>query len=294
LINKFQIISGLMALVAVSLVYFGFKNLKLELELKPSQANITAPLESDADWDDDGLNNREESYWNTDPNNSDTDDDGYLDGEEVASGHDPTKPGPDDEIFSDNLTERLSSLALSGIIEGSLKPDNPNFVDSVNLVIDDILLQSDLKLLAKPRELKIVEDTPENIKRYAVDVLPFVRSMVQDEGKRIERLFSIIKTVEFFDNDKLAENNAEYTNLLQFLDAELPKMRRQIDFLQTSEVPDRMKDSHLAVLGFIKELTSNYASLRNARQDPIQAMISLNNIIKMLMDDLLELLTSYY
>src|SRR3990167_8261094 len=108
--------SGLMALVAVFLIYFGFKNLKLELDLKPSQANINAPLENDADWDNDGLNNREESYWNTYPNDSDTDDDEYLDGEEVASGHDPLIPGPDDLLPSnDNLTMRMSQLALAGL-----------------------------------------------------------------------------------------------------------------------------------------------------------------------------------
>src|SRR3989344_7699510 len=120
---KIKILVSFLGLVAVFLVYLGLKNLKVNLDLKPNQANVNAPLESDADWDNDGLPNREESYWNTDPNNPDTDGDGYLDGEEVASSHDPLKPGPDDKIKPPdfvNITDKVSTLMAAGFYAGDL------------------------------------------------------------------------------------------------------------------------------------------------------------------------------
>lgn len=292
--NKIKVFVGFLALIALFSVYSVFNS--LDSSPVPFAAiGIKNMLSGpDTDMDKDGLINREESYWNTDFQNPDTDGDGFLDGEEVASGHDPLKSGPDDKIFTNNLTERLSNLALSGIVEGSLKPDNPNFNKSVNLVIDDILIQSNLKLSTQTKEIKIVDNTPENVKKYATTVLPFIRSAIQEEGARVEQLFSIIETVNFFSDEELAKNNSRYTNLLRFLDTELPKMQNQTSFLQTAEVPKYMEGSHLAILGFFQKLTGNYSLLRSTGQDPIQAMISLNNILNMFMDDLPELLTKYY
>jgi hypothetical protein len=44
------------------------------------------------DADEDGLTNREEYTYNTDPNNPDTDGDGYTDHEEILAGTDPLDP----------------------------------------------------------------------------------------------------------------------------------------------------------------------------------------------------------
>lgn len=293
--SKIKVFVGFLALVALFSVYNVFNSLsKKTANFTTKNLSGTLSFAIDEDTDKDGLTNKEESYWNTDFQNPDTDGDGFVDGEEVASGHDPTKHGSDDKIFTNNLTERLSNLTLSGIVEGSLRPDNPNFNKSVNLVIDDILLQSDLKTSAQTPKLKIVKDTPENIKQYAITTLPFIKSMFQEEGSRINQLFSILETVEFFNEEELSKNGGKYTNLLRFLEAELPKIQNQIEFLRTSEVPKYMENSHLVTLNFFQKLNDNYSLLRAARQDPIQAMISLNNIINMFMDDLPELLTNYY
>lgn len=293
--SKIKVFVGFLALVALFSVFSVFNSLsKKTANFTTKNISGTLLFAIDEDTDKDGLTNKEESYWNTDFQNNDTDGDGFLDGEEVASGHDPTKHGPDDKIFTNNLTERFSNLTLSGIVEGSLRPNSPNFNKSVNLVIDDILLQSDLKISTPTPKLKIVKDTPENVKQYATATLPLIRSMFQEEGTRIEQLFSILETVEFFNDEELSKNGSKYTNLLQFLNTELPKMQNQIDFLRASEVPKYMEGSHLAILYFFQKLNDNYRFLGNARQDPIQAMISLNNIINMFTDDLPELLTKYY
>lgn len=58
----------------------------------------SASSEQLADTDEDGLEDWEESLWNTDPNNPDSDDDGISDGDEVAEGTHPKIAGPNDQI----------------------------------------------------------------------------------------------------------------------------------------------------------------------------------------------------
>src|SRR3989344_6434284 len=130
--HKTKVLLGLMALGALFSVFvfinsFGFSGASL-INIKSSVLDIV-----DNDWDDDGLSNKEESYWDTDSDIPDTDEDGFLDGEEVASGHDPLIPGPDDLLpTKENLTQKMSYLTLAGLYEGSLKSENPDFENSIN------------------------------------------------------------------------------------------------------------------------------------------------------------------
>jgi len=72
--------SGLMALVAVFLVVISFNYAKNNLSFESANKKASdLSFDANSDWDNDGLNNREESFWGTDPNKPDTDGDGYLD-----------------------------------------------------------------------------------------------------------------------------------------------------------------------------------------------------------------------
>lgn len=51
------------------------------------------PGEAERDTDGDGLSDKEEAYYGTDPNNPDTDGDGMSDGDEVKRGRNPLGPG---------------------------------------------------------------------------------------------------------------------------------------------------------------------------------------------------------
>ena len=78
-------------------------------------AAITIANNSDkivfSDSDQDGLSDKEETSYGTDPNNPDTDGDSYSDGTEVKSGYDPLKPAPGDKIIPDKKTPTLASSA---------------------------------------------------------------------------------------------------------------------------------------------------------------------------------------
>src|SRR4030042_1760723 len=96
---------------------------------------------SSGDKDADGLLDRQESIWGTDFQNPDTDGDGFLDGEEVISGHDPAKSAPNDAIDgfgTENLSQRMGSMVISGLAEGSLKPASESFDASADAIALDL------------------------------------------------------------------------------------------------------------------------------------------------------------
>src|SRR3989338_6718254 len=96
---------------------------------------ISALPAPESDPDKDSLSNADESYWNTDFQNPDTDNDGTLDGEEVKLGRDPSRAGPEDELLSLNITDGIAGIAAAGLAEGSLKPDSPNYEESLASVV---------------------------------------------------------------------------------------------------------------------------------------------------------------
>lgn len=136
--NKIKIVLTLVAIVAMFLVYQ-----LAQYVHTVANGNSTfqqgSPLPSpDDDPDHDGLNNQQEVIWGSDPFNSDSDGDGFKDGEEVNSGHNPLVPGPDDLINSDNLTDQLSQLAVSGLYAGALNPDSADYTKTLNDITSSV------------------------------------------------------------------------------------------------------------------------------------------------------------
>ena len=121
--HKIKIFLVFLALIAGLFVLNFYGTLKDTYRLV-SSANLSNNVQLpglDEDIDNDGLTNREESYWNTDFQNPDTDGDGYLDGEEVAAGHDPRIPAPNDLLDRPkNITDNLASLITAGLYSKDL------------------------------------------------------------------------------------------------------------------------------------------------------------------------------
>ncbi len=59
------------------------------------------------DKDQDGISDKEEYSYGTDPEKKDTDGDGYSDKVEIESGYDPLKPAPGDKLIADKETQVL-------------------------------------------------------------------------------------------------------------------------------------------------------------------------------------------
>ena len=267
-----------MALIAVFLVYSGFKNLQVGLNLMPNQANINAPLESDADWDDDGLPNREESFWNTDPNNPDTDGDGYLDGEEVASGHDPLITGPDDLLpTDDNLTIKMSQLTLAGLVEGSLRSGSSNYEQSLNdladVIADDAInsLQIDLAKI----DLVLIASDKFSQQTYIEELSPVFEELLTVFVKQMSELENNLNNIG-------AYGMAHGGVAKSFIGAS-SRYDEIFENLIKINVPKNWEDKHLGIVKLVGELSRASKAVVSGENDPIKAVVGLNKIVQLWM-----------
>ena len=265
-----------MALAAVFLVIIGFNYLKVDLNLKPGQANINAPLESNADWDNYGLNNRDESYWNTDSNNPDSDGDGYLDGEEIASGHDPLIPSPDDLLpTDDNLTMKMSQLALAGLVEGSLKSGSPNYEQSLSsladVIADDAIssLEADLSKV----DLAIVASGKVSQQKYIEELSPVYEELLKIFIEQMSELENNLNNIGVFGmayggvQKSFGGASSHYENIF----GKLIKLN----------VPKNWKSNHLGIVKLVEELSQASRSVVSGSNDPIKAVVGLNKIVQL-------------
>lgn len=264
-----------MALVAVFLVIVGLNYLKVDLNLKPNYQTSNMSPELDSDWDDDGLNNREESYWNTDPNNPDTDGDNYLDGEEVVSSHDPLIPAPNDLIDNSNLTKKMSQLALAGIYEGSLKQDSLKYEtaldDIARAIAEDAINSFEVDLTKinlnvtsfdKNSQQRYVEELSET---YAKLLTILVEQMVTLEANLTNiglYGFSNKSVVNSFE-----KSSAEYKNIF--------------DGLLKVPVSKGWESNHLGLIKLVGELAYANQAVVAGGSDPIKAAAGLNKIIQL-------------
>lgn len=264
-----------MAFVAVFLVFVVSKYLKVDLpDLSRQQSNLS--FELDKDWDNDGLTNREESYWGTDPNNSDTDGDGYLDGEEVASGHDPLIPAPDDLLPSDdNLTMKMSQLALAGLVEGSLKPNNPDYEKSMSdlatVVAEDALNSFEVDL--SKIDLRIVASDKFSQQRYVEELSPVFEELFKAFIEQMSELENNLNNIGAF--------GMAHGGVSKSFEGASSRYDKIFDDLAKMNVPKNWKDNHLGIMKLTGELSQASQSVASGAGDPIKAVVSLNKIVEL-------------
>ncbi len=89
------------------------------------------------DRDQDGLSDKEEYLYRTDPDNPDTDGDGYNDGVEVAAGYDPLKPSPGDKIiFESQIVQKEELEELPNLTDEFFKKLSTEKNDELNILDD--------------------------------------------------------------------------------------------------------------------------------------------------------------
>lgn len=272
--DKYKIMSGLMALVAVFLVFVASKYLKVDLpNLSKQQSNLS--FELDKDWDNDGLNNREESFWGTDPNNPDSDGDEYLDGEEVASGHDPLIPAPNDLVDNDNLTNKLSGLVLAGMYEGSLKKDSREYDESINnlalTTLDDAF--KTLEFDISDVQLRIVSVNRANQELYIQEFSKILEYFIKAYLGQMNDLGKDLDTLGDTSFDDKAVGNSFQTST--------EKYKHVLEKLAEINVPKNWKSNHLGFIKFIGDLIQSNQAVIAGKNDPIKATVALNQIVSL-------------
>lgn len=264
-----------MALGAIFSVFVFVKSANLQL---PALKNLKSSALSiiDKDWDNDGLDNSDESYWNTDPNNPDTDGDGFLDGEEVASGHDPLIPGPDDFLpTNENLTRKMSYLTLAGLYEGSLKPDNPDYEATLNelslVIMDDAVnsFHSDISGVS----LHIISSDKVSQQKYIEEFSGTYEDFLEIFIRQMSSLEENLNNIGFrgFTDNGVVRNFRESS----------AGYRKVFDELERMNVPKGWEANHLGTIKLAKDLSLISEAVINGGEDPIKATIGLNNLLNL-------------
>lgn len=282
MLNKTRITIGILAVVAM-VSFFSLLDTVGAINFRSSLGSILgitdfAPVENDAD--NDGLSNSEESYWQTDFQNPDTDGDGTLDGEEVGLGRDPLLAGVNDLLpKAGNLTEKFSNLSVSGIYEGSLKKDNPEYGSNVtqlaSLIVDDGL--KDIEKGVSIEDVNLTSTSRISEQRY-----------IENIGALIEAfLTSYVAELNALNNDSLG--NSEVS--LYFKN----RAKEMESYLLTATdilVPEIWKNEHLALIQTINKIKNANSIISEGNDDPIKATIGLS-MMASLFEQSIDLVGAY-
>lgn len=257
---------------------------KTNLAFQDTSASSATDPQNDADHD--GLTNTEESYWNTDFQNPDSDGDGFKDGEEVASGHDPTVAGPNDILETGNaknVTQKISSLILSGLYEGSLKSDNQNYDASSQQLADAVVEQANINetLTGQPKALKLLEVSSANQTQYAQKISPVLKSIAANLTQ------SYLDVLSNLGNSKMDDLITAQEDIIQ----------QDINTLQNLSVPKNWGTPHAELILLLQQIVKDYSLLKNVINDPYQGIAitgKLTNIFYTTLPAILKTYSSIY
>lgn len=233
------------------------------------------------DTDHDGVPDREEIIFGTDPLKADTDGDGYIDGVEIAAGTNPLDPNdypghttstakPDkNRPLSANFTDRITELAVASLVD-----DNGNFSRDVDIngkfadIVKNISLDAALYFAPTPlndSDIKIgVDDSKGAIKRYIDSAGPILESGVLNAQNKI------ITGVNSFGGIS-PDDYGEY--------------KKTYEALKVLEVPPSWKEIHKRGLAVLAGLSKTFGSLTTEviNNDPVKASVALNQTQSLLL-----------
>lgn len=243
-----------------------------------SQQGATSTQQSSAekalvqDGDQDGLPDREEIIYGTNPLNKDTDGDGFIDGEEILSGHDPldinenpkTGPGTNPKSSAANFTDRLSDLAVANMVnnQGYIQPSNLN-----KEILADVVESAEKEMASyfyvpqmQDADIKISQDnSPENTQRYINTIAPIIEQNTLNVDANIAKSISTAGGIT-------AEDYSGY--------------RSSFELLRSTEVPSSWKEVHKQAMTMLLSMSRAYSAMEGdtVETDPLKAAAALNQI----------------
>ncbi len=276
--SKLKFILGFLAVVA------GFLLIRIGLVFRDNSTSTTAyigntvssqtqtspqdnPLTRDSDHD--GLPDREEIIYGTDPFNPDTDGDGYKDGEEVMTGHNPLDPNDNPKTRpgnfgskQPNLTDSTANLTVASLIggDGTLNPSQVKRA-GVNDIISGLSTQATILLSIDPIKDSDIKTTIDNsqgaLDSYVSKVAPIISTEVFNPSLLTKMVNSDADLQTAIDNYQQADQA-----------------------LRTMEVPSSWKDVHKDLINSSEQFIKLAQALKGdqVNTDPVKALFALKGM----------------
>lgn len=269
----FMAVSAVVSVFSFFDIFSGVRSAKLD-----DAAKSLLPVEDDADQD--GLSNTDESYWNTDFQNSDSDGDGFLDGEEVASGFDPREPSShelgdrlEDTVFGSvktiqagdfeetNFTDKTMNLLIGGLAAGDLKREADSGKKEAAL---SVLAASTIEDFYKSfpvltPELNIVNDSPENQNKYLTSLAEIIKRDLINSPQKLD----------------LTQNPFFQSN---FFKPRAEHFRSSRDSASSLTIPINWVETHKKIIDILNRFYLNHMAIANYDEDSVKAIVAFNDI----------------
>lgn len=265
------------------------KNKKIEYTASREGNALAVVLEKtsqyDADTDNDGLKDWEETLWKTDSNKADTDGDGTNDNEEIAQGRDPLKAGPDDKIsnkedlvaqekaIADSKKNTMTAIYARKFMneylmlktqKGELTEEDKT--DLVVKTMDDIK-PPELADKYKISDINVSKDiSKESIKTYAAEMKNVFIDTKMPKMSELDIFTVLLKSIkeENFKNIEISEDSL---NKYILLNKELAKT------MLLPVIPENLLKNHLEVANGFNNIVLAVEYMASAKIDPIKAMV---------------------
>lgn len=271
----------------IVLLFLGWIFLPRETPTRHS-ANLSLPLreeqikELNEDTDGDGLKNWAEGLFGTDKNNPDTDGDGTPDGEEISNNRDPLIPGPNDVLLppETSLKEDTKEKNVTNDFALTfLKEPVAQIVAGSQPTLDIARVESYTQRLLNR---SVLSDVPSVKRGELIIAKNNGLQAIQNYFIVFDKIFGNLKASgrDELEIVSLALEAEEYEKLAAIAD-KTEAYQRTIDQLKLLETPSSLAEFHSTVIHFLLKFKRATEFMQKTESDPIQAMLAINERLKL-------------
>lgn len=282
--GKLRIVLGVLILAAAGSVIY------LLPSVSPGSPNDRTAAAGDAlttnpcltDSDHDGLNDCDEVYWRTDPDNPDTDGDGFLDGEEILTGHSPLVKGPDDLLNPEqNATKRITGLVVGGLMAGDLDPSSPNYAASVKLLAQAMATEYGRSITIPRDTLTIIEDSDTNKIEYVRDMSAALLQTILPATDQTNTFFLTFRDIPLASRSWITEKPALYIAFSKEAHRLASVMEADALKVLAIPVPKSFEPQHVAMVQMLRTQQRYYELLATFKDDPVLGSAALSGLMRL-------------
>jgi hypothetical protein len=235
------------------------------------------------DVDNDGLQDWEETLWNTKTDNPDSDNDGTTDGDEVKAGRNPARKGPNDTVAP--KTQIAAASAATGTeLTQTDRLGRELFVEYMaKKQAGEMLTENDIAGMIAPlvasytgqpqtpkytvADIKIGADSKNNIRRYGNEFGVIDREQAAQEPEHKGEFDILAKFATNPEGEKLDD-----------LRPTIARTRTLVTKVSALEVPQNFVVVHIDFLNHLSGYADSLETVTDFERDPLASLVALKSM----------------